>query len=75
MDELIKRVLNGGLIDVGEVSITKTRFRDDFRYLVYLPMTRNYLWEIIYSLKCKVRLFIQVVGEQRCQSPGCSKNG
>jgi hypothetical protein len=75
VDELVKRLLSDDLIDVGEVKITRTNFRDGSRYLVYLPMARNYLWEALHSSKCKVRLFMQVVTrEQRRQLLGCSRN-
>jgi hypothetical protein len=62
MNELAKYVLTGRVVDVGEVKITRTTLgkRGGSRYLVYLPTTRNYLWEELRARNSKVRLFIEL---------------
>ena len=62
MDELVEHLLGSNVIDVGEVKITKTSLGklQGFRYLVYLPTTRNYLWEKLHAIGRKVRVYIEV---------------
>jgi hypothetical protein len=65
-EELVKRVLAGRIIDVGEVRITRTTLGKygGHRFLVYLPTTRNYLWEELHARGRKVRVFIQPLAEE-----------
>jgi hypothetical protein len=50
------------LVDVGEVRITRTTLgkKQGERYLIYLPMNRNYLWRLLHDLDAKVRVFIEI---------------
>jgi hypothetical protein len=65
MDELLQHLLkrNGNVIDVGEVRIAKSglgKKRQGDRYLVYLPLSRNYLWRALNVSGRKVRVFLQI---------------
>jgi chlorite dismutase len=59
-------VLNQRVLDVGEVHITRTNLgknRPEKRYLIYLPMNRNYLWKVLHEKNVKVRVFIEIPSE------------
>jgi hypothetical protein len=59
-------VLNQRVVDVGEVRITRTNLgknRPGKRYLIYLPLNRNYLWEVLHERNVKVRVFIEIPSE------------
>jgi len=62
MEEFIKHVLTGRIIDVGEVKITRTALGKygGYRFLVYLPTARNYLWEELRARGRRVRIFIEL---------------
>jgi hypothetical protein len=67
---LLQRVLRGKsigeLIDVGELRVSKTSLgkkRTGVRYLIYLPLNRNYLWEAIHEKRVKVRVYIEIPSE------------
>jgi hypothetical protein len=62
MSELVERLLKGNFIDVGEVRLTKTSLgkRGGPRYLLYLPLARNYLWRRLHELNVKVRVYIEL---------------
>jgi hypothetical protein len=65
MDELVKQLLKSGVVDVGEVRVSRTslgRARGP-RYLIYLPTSRNYLWHAIHSSGAKIRVFVEVAAE------------
>jgi len=55
------------IIDIGELRISRTNlgrkggFRE--RYVVYLPVSRNYLWKALHEKKIKIRLFIEIPRE------------
>jgi hypothetical protein len=68
MGALVDHLLMGNVIDVGEVRVTRTTLKRGSRYLIYLPTTRNYLWEALHASGCKVRVFIEV-------PPGVTKRG
>jgi len=57
-------VMSFGLrvIDVGELQISKTTLgkRGGDRYLIYLPMNRNYLWRLLHNANAKVRVYLEV---------------
>ncbi|MEM1644144.1 MAG: hypothetical protein QXV30_04365 [Desulfurococcaceae archaeon] len=53
---LIKR---GSLIDVGERRIARVGSKKE-RYLIYLPLERNYIWRKLWELG-KIRVYIEVV--------------
>jgi len=54
---------NKKIIDVGEVRVTRSPAGDKERFLIYLPLSRNYLWKIIWNCGRKVRVYIEVVSE------------
>jgi hypothetical protein len=67
---LLQRVLRsksiGELIDAGELRIAKTSLgkkRTGDRYLIYLPLNRNYLWGAIHEKRVKVRVYIEIPSE------------
>jgi hypothetical protein len=61
-EELVRHVLAGRIIDVGEVKITRTTLGKygGHRFLIYLPTTRNYLWEQLHAKGRRVRIFIEL---------------
>jgi hypothetical protein len=59
-------LLSQGLIDAGELRITVTTLGRKIpgkRYLIYLPMNRNYIWEVLHEKNVKVRVFIEIPSE------------
>jgi len=59
---IVFQMLNQKLVDVGEVHITRTTLgsKQGERYLIYLPMNRNYLWKLLHNLNAKVRVYIEI---------------
>ena len=59
---LIMGTLGSKIIDVGELRISKTTLgkRGGDRYLIYLPMNRNYLWRLLHNANAKVRIYIEI---------------
>jgi hypothetical protein len=55
-------MLRQRIIDVGEVHISRTTLgkKHGERYLIYLPMSRNYLWKNLHDLNAKVRVYIEI---------------
>lgn len=63
-DYITELVLKGKLVDCGELSISRStpnKARGKARYLIYLPVSRNYLWELLWKNKGKVRVFIEIL--------------
>jgi len=63
MSRFIEELLKSRLIDVGDVRIaraTLTGVRGKARYIIYLPMARNYLWRLLNEAGEKVRLYVEV---------------
>jgi hypothetical protein len=63
MDEFIEYILKGNVIDVGEVRVAKTglgKRTPGSRFVIYLPLARNYVWEVLHTSGHKVRVFIEV---------------
>jgi hypothetical protein len=56
------KMLRQRIIDVGEVHISRTTLgkKSGERYLIYLPMNRNYLWKNLHDLNVKVRVYIEI---------------
>jgi len=50
------------VIDAGELRISRTTLgkRGGDRYLIYLPMNRNYLWRLLHNANAKVRIYIEI---------------
>jgi hypothetical protein len=59
---LVIATLGSKIIDVGELRISKTTLgkRGGDRFLIYLPMNRNYLWRLLHDLNTKVRVYIEI---------------
>lgn len=56
-------LLRQRFIDVGELRISRTSLgkkRVGERYLIYLPLNRNYLWRVLHEKGAKVRVFIEI---------------
>ncbi len=52
------------VIDVGELKLSRTNLQGGrHRYLIYLPIRRNYVWEQIYNKGLKVRVYLELVEE------------
>ena len=65
MDAIFNLLISNRLIDCGELVISKSSLgkkRKGERYLVYLPLSRNYLWRGLHGRK--VRVFIQPLAEE-----------
>jgi hypothetical protein len=62
MATFIEELLKSGVVDVGEVRISRTSLGKSRgpRYLIYLPTSRNYLWQAIHTLGAKVRIYIEI---------------
>jgi len=61
-DIMVRELSRQSLVDVGEVHISRTSLgkKSGSRYLIYLPINRNYLWEMLHKSRAKVRVFIEV---------------
>jgi hypothetical protein len=56
-------LLRGSFIDCGELHVSKTSLgtkRLGNRYLIYLPLNRNYLWQTLHSSRAKVKVFVEL---------------
>jgi hypothetical protein len=65
-NSVVVGVLSQRLIDAGELHVSRTSLgknRTGNRYLIYLPLNRNYLWRLLHEKKVKVRVFIEVPSE------------
>jgi hypothetical protein len=62
MDEFMELLLKARVIDVGEVRVARTTLgrREGPRYLIYLPMNRNYIWQALNAWGRRVRVFVFV---------------
>jgi hypothetical protein len=63
---VLVNMLSQKVIDVGEVHISRTSLgkkKKGNRYLIYLPIGRNYLWKILHKENVKVRVFIEIPSE------------
>jgi hypothetical protein len=65
MNPLRKLLHNNKIIDVGDLKISRTslgkKARYKERYLIYLPVNRNYLWKILNEKRTKVRIFLEIL--------------
>jgi hypothetical protein len=61
-ESIVYELSRQNLIDVGEIHISRTSLGKKIgsRYLIYLPMNRNYLWRLLHEKGIKVRVFIEV---------------
>jgi hypothetical protein len=56
-------LLRMGFIDCGELYVSRTSIRPNegqFRYLIYLPKSRAYLWKVLHDSRVKVRVLVQL---------------
>ena len=63
---MIEKILKNKVIDIGEVRIAKSslgRKIQGSRYVIYLPINRNYLWEELHKTNRKFRVFIEVFSD------------
>lgn len=61
--DLSELVIEGTLLDCGELHVSRStpdKARGRGRYLIYLPINRNYLWELLWKNRVKVRVFLQI---------------
>jgi hypothetical protein len=66
IQDILKREISGELIDAGELRVSKTglgKKKPGERYLIYLPLNRNYLWRMLHKSGVKVRVFIEIPEE------------
>jgi len=64
--EILRLLLNGQILDCGELSISKSslgRKKVGERFLVYLPIHRNYLWKLLHERKTKLRVYLEMPKE------------
>jgi hypothetical protein len=65
VNTILNLLVSSQLIDCGELAISRSSLgkkkRSGERYLVYLPLSRNYLWRALHGRK--VRVFIQPLAE------------
>jgi len=61
---IVKELFAGSrLIDLGEVRVTRASLnavRGKPRYLIYLPVSRNYVWKALNEAGVKIRLFAEL---------------
>jgi len=65
-ENVLVNVVSRGVVDVGELRIAKTSLgvkRGGERYLIYLPINRNYLWKVLHDKKVRVRIYIEIPQE------------
>ena len=62
---VVSDVVTRGVLDAGELRISKTGLgkRGGERYLIYLPLNRNYLWKLLHERRVRVRVFIEIPEE------------
>ncbi len=64
LSSLPRKIIGNSVIDVGELRVSRTtvdKVRGKARYVIYLPINRNYLWQELYEKKAVVRVFLEVV--------------
>jgi hypothetical protein len=65
LDKLQPDLIPGKVIDVGELRVarsTPNKARGKARYVLYLPLARNYLWQELYEKKLRIRVYFEIVG-------------
>jgi hypothetical protein len=63
---VVFNVLSQRVIDAGELRISRTSLgknNPEKRYLIYLPLNRNYLWQVLHEKNARVRVFIEIPSE------------
>jgi hypothetical protein len=63
MESLYMEILRRSrIIDVGERRISRTvrEYHGRQRYVIYLPVTRNDLWGVLWGRKIPVKIFIEI---------------
>jgi hypothetical protein len=71
---ILNLLVSGQLIDCGELVISKSSLgkkRKGERYLVYLPLSRNYLWRALHGRR--VRVFIEPLAESQNKASSMEK--
>jgi len=65
------RFLWNDVIDVGELRISRTTPNKAFgkaRYVIYLPLSRNYLWKEFHQKRVRFRVFLEIASESEKES-------
>jgi hypothetical protein len=57
--EVIKKAR---IIDIGERRVSRVvkEFKGRSRFVIYLPITRNDVWEILWERKIPVKVFLEI---------------
>jgi hypothetical protein len=63
MNELTMDLLQKNVVDCGMLYVSRTSTgtkKPGERYVIYLPMNRNYLWRALHNSKFKVKVLIEL---------------
>ncbi len=69
----LSRIFLPQVIDVGELKISRTtpdKARGKARYVIYLPLARNYLWQELYEKRAVVRVYLEIVERDESREKG-----
>mgnify|MGYP000562431646 CR=1 FL=1 len=57
------------IIDIGERKISRTvkEYRGRSRYVIYLPVTRNEIWKILWERRIPVKVFLELPEETKVE--------
>jgi hypothetical protein len=60
--EMLKKIR---ILDIGERRISRTvrEYRGRSRYVIYLPVTRNDVWKILWEKRIPVKVFLELPEE------------
>jgi len=64
--KMIIDMIARNIIDAGELRISKTTLgkrKEADRYLIYLPINRNYVWRVLHQKGQKVRVYLEIPSE------------
>jgi len=65
--DMIVDLIARSIIDAGELRISRTTLgknREADRYLIYLPINRNYVWRVLHRKNKKVRVLLMIPSEK-----------
>ena len=60
---IVKELLKAKLLDLGEVRVARASpnaVRGKPRFLIYLPVNRNYVWQWLHESGARIRLFAEL---------------
>jgi len=64
---MIVDMIARNIIDAGELKISRTTLgkrKEADRYLIYLPINRNYVWRVLHQKNQKVRVLLMIPSEK-----------